>query len=179
MYAIISEIDAQSSEKVNQIWQKLCEVCGLEAIYKIPTPHFTWLVAEELGIEQAKIKLSKIIQVSPQISTHTFGLGLFSGGRPIIYLPMVKTIEMIQLHQYFWDEIRPYCNDLNLYYSPEFWIPHITIALKDISRENLPCAINEIGFEKIELKISMTSFAIAEHGDEKMGTILERFPVGD
>lgn len=179
MYAIISEIDAQSSEKVNQIWRKLCNACGLEAIYKIPTPHFTWLVAEALDVEQVKLKLSNVIQDSPHITTHTFGIGLFSGERPILFLPMVKTIEMIQRHQYIWDEIRPYCTDLKLYYSPKFWIPHITLALKDISRENLPCAINEIGFEKIELKVSITSFAIAEHEDEKLGTILERFPVGD
>jgi 2'-5' RNA ligase len=177
MYAIISEIDNPSGETVNQIWHKLCEACGLGAIYATPTPHFTWLVAEELDVEKSKLNLSEIVKSSPVISTHTFGLGLFSGGHPVLFLPMVKTVEMIHLHQHIWNEISPYTKDLNKYYSPEFWLPHITLALKDINRENLACAINEIGFEKIELNVSMTSLAIAEHEDEKIGTILERFPV--
>jgi len=175
MYAIISEIDEQSGEKVNQIWRKLCEACGLGAIYATPTPHFTWLTAEKLDVEKIKIILSALVKNSPDISTHTFGLGLFSGDHPVLFLPLVKTIEMINFHQRIWDKISPHCKDLNMYYSPDFWLPHITLALKDISRENLACAVNEIGFEKIELKVSMTSIAIAEHEDEKIGSILERF----
>jgi 2'-5' RNA ligase len=177
MYAIISEIDEQSGEKVNQIWQKLCEACDLGAVYTTPTPHFTWLTAEELDVEKSKLNLSEIVKSSPVINTHTFGLGLFSGGHPVLFLPMVKTIEMIQFHQHIWNEISPYAKDLNKYYSPEYWLPHITLAFKDINRENLACAINEIGFEKIELNVSMTSLEIAEHEDEKIWTILERFPV--
>jgi len=177
MYAIISEIDEQSGEKVNHIWQKLCEACGLGAIYATPTPHFTWLTAEELDVEKAKIILSTLAKNSPDISTHTFGIGIFSGVHPVLFLPLVKTIEMINIHQRIWDKISPHCKDLNMYYSSDFWLPHITLALKDINRENLACAINEIGFEKIELNVSMTSLAIAEHEDEKIGTILERFTV--
>jgi len=177
MYAIISEIDKQSSEKVTQIWHKLCDACGLEAIYTIPIPHFTWLISEEMDLDQARsIFVSKIPQI-PGISTYTFGLGIFSGENPVLFLPMVKTIEMIQLHQDIWDRLGPHCGNLNMYYSPSFWMPHITLALKDLNKDNLACAVNAFAFKQVELSVTMLSVCLAELEDKKIGKILQRIPV--
>jgi hypothetical protein len=177
MYAIISEIDSQSSQKVSKLWQTLNQTCGLEAIYTIPTPHFTWLVAEDLDIAPVKSKLFALQQQRLRLNTHTFGLGIFAGGSPVLYLPLVKSLEMIHLHEKIWDDLLPFCKDVNLYYSPPMWLPHITLALKDLNRKNLACAVNQMAFEPIELSITMKSLAIATHEDEKIGKILHRFLV--
>lgn len=177
MYAIISEIDKKSSEKVSQIWHHLCEVCRLEEIYTLPTPHFSWMVADGMILDQAKSKLASMISQVPEISTYTFGLGIFSGTFPVLFLPMVKTIKMIKLHQEIWNQVGPYCSQLNMYYSPSLWMPHITLALKDLDKEKLACAVNAYAFEQIELSVTMTSIALAESEDKKIGNILHRFPV--
>lgn len=177
MYAIMSEIDKQSSEKVTQIWRSLCDACGLEAIYTIPKPHFTWLISEEMDLVQASSIIESIILHAPAISIYTFGLGIFSGEKPVLFLPMVKTIDMIQLHQEIWDQIGPHCSQLKMYYSPPLWMPHITLALKDLNKENLACAVNAYAFEKIELSVNMINICLAELGDKKIGKILQRFPV--
>lgn len=177
MYAIISEIDEGSSEKVSQIWHHLCEVCGLEEIYKLPTPHFSWLVAEGMILDQAKSKVASMISRVPEISTYAFGLGIFSGNLPVLFLPMVKTMDMIKVHQEIWDQVGPHCSQLNMYYSPSLWMPHITLALKDLDKDKLACAVNAYAFEQIELTVTMTSIALAESEDKKIGNILHRFPV--
>ena len=176
MYAIISEIDEHSSETVSKIWQNLCEVCGLDEIYTLPTPHFTWLIADEMDLEQTGLILESMILKVPAIRTFTFGLGIFSGTLPVLFLPMVKTIDMIHLHQEIWDKIGPHCRKLNMYYSPSLWMPHITLALKDIDKEKLACAVNAYAFEQMELSVTMTSIDIAESEDKKIGKILQRFP---
>ena len=177
MYAIISEIDKQSSETVKIIWHDLCEECGLEEIYTLPTPHFSWLVAEEMDLKQAKSTIASMISTVPEIKTYTFGLGIFSGILPVLFLPMVKTMEMINLHQNIWEQVGPFCRQLKTYYSPSFWMPHITLALKDLDKDKLACAVSAFAFEQIELSVSMESIALAESEDKKIGKILERFPV--
>jgi hypothetical protein len=179
MYAIISEIDPHSSTEVAKIWGELSQVCGLREIYTLPTPHFTWLVAEELALEEANSILSSMIVNTPKIATFTSGLGIFSGEYPVLFLPMVKSIEMIHLHQKIWEQLGPCCKEKNKYYSPSFWLPHITLALKDLNKENLTCAVNLIAFEQIELSVLMTSIAIAEHQIGQNAQILERYNVGD
>jgi 2'-5' RNA ligase len=177
MYAIISEIDEESSEKVSQIWHHLCEMCGLEEIYTLPTPHFSWLVADGMILDLAKAKVASMISRVPEISTYTFGLGIFSGILPVLFLPMVKTMDMIQLHQEIWDQVGPHCSQVNMYYSPSLWMPHITLALKDLDKDKLACAVNVYAFKQIELSVTMTSIALAESVDKKIGNILHRFPV--
>lgn len=177
MYAIISEIDKQSSDVVRKIWHDLCEVCGLEEIYTLPTPHFTWLIADEMDLKQAESIVVSMIPEVPEIRTYTFGLGIFSGMLPVLFLPMVKTIEMINLHQNIWDQIGPHCSQLKTYYSPSFWMPHITLALKDLDKEKLACAVNALAFKQIELSVTMKSIALAESEDKKIGKILVRLPV--
>lgn len=176
MYAIISELDQQSSVKVIEFWKTLREACGLRGIYDVPTPHFTWFAAEKLDVDQAKSIISQIVKGVKPFEIRTFGLGVFSGDHPVLYLPLVKTRKILNFHDEVWEKLRPYSEETQLYYSPWLWVPHITLALKDLSRENLSCAINAIAYEPIELINRVTNLILADYKDERPGQMLERFP---
>jgi len=176
MYAVISELDSKSAETVSQIWRRLCLDCGLKEIYNLPTPHFTWFLAEEMDIEKAAPILEQIGLGVESFTLHTFGLGIFSGEKPVLYLPMVKTVEMIQLHQAIWDQIQVYGEDAKLYYSPRLWVPHITLALKDLTKENLACAVNTIAFEPIELFVEVNNLALVTYENKRASETLKTFP---
>jgi len=171
MYAIISELDPGSSTTVSGLWLELRRSCGLTAIYDVPTPHFTWLAAESLNADKAAPILSQIADQASVMTLHTFGLGIFSGEKPVLYLPLVKIRNMISLHEMIWDQIQPYTKQSELYYSPKLWVPHITLALNDLTRESLACAVNAIAFESIELFVKVDNLAIAEHEEELPGQI--------
>jgi len=179
MYAIISELDPKSSSTVNQIWRELCEGCGLTAIYNMPLPHLTWMVAEDLDIEKSKAYLAQISRRTMPLTLHTFGLGIFTGAKPVLYLPTVKTIEMITLHEEIWRQLSPVSTDQKKYYSPRLWVPHVTLALNDLNQENLACAINAIAFETIELFIRISNLALARYEDKKAGEIIENLKFSD
>ena len=175
MHIIISELDPATTEIVKDLWQQLHDKCGLRGIYMTPTPHFTWLVADEFNIEQVKSVLDELVAQVQSFKLHTFGLGIFSGEEPVLYLPMVKSLEMISLHCQIWEHIAPLSHGLKLYYSPKIWVPHITLAIKDLNKENLSCAVNAIAFEQIELYVQVDNLAIAELEDESAGEILHRY----
>jgi 2'-5' RNA ligase len=107
---------------------------------------------------------------------HTFGLGLFSGDNPVLYLPIVKTIEMIQLHQNLWNQIQFYGKDVKLYYSPKLWVPHITLAFKDLTKANLACVVNTIAFESIELFVEVENLALGVYENDRASETIKTFP---
>jgi 2'-5' RNA ligase len=154
MYAVISELDNDSSAVVKSIWARLREACGLRAIYDLPTPHFSWLVANTLDLPRAKSIIADLAAEHLLITSHVFGLGIFSGDRPVLYLPIVKSQAMIDLHNQIWDKLGSMADHVNGYYSPAFWLPHITLAINDLQRENLACALESVAFEPVELTIS-------------------------
>ena len=175
MYAIISKLDPESSTIVSNLWRKLRECCGLSGIYKTPIPHFTWFAAEELEIDKISSELSQMAEDAEPFTIHTFGLGIFSGQDPILYLPMVKSIKMINLHCQMWHKFEHLSDEPNLYYSPKLWVPHITIAFNDLTHENLCCAIDAVAFEPIELFITVDNLNIAKYNEERPGEILQNF----
>jgi 2'-5' RNA ligase len=177
MKAVISELDPKSAETVSQIWQRLCVACGVKEIYNLPTPHFTWFLAEDIDIEKAAPMVEQIALDAEPFTLHTFGLGIFSGDKPVLYLPIVKTVEMIELHQAIWNRIQAYGEDAKLYYSPALWVPHITLALKDLTKENLACAVNTIAFEPIELFVKVDNLALVAYENDQTSEMLKIFHI--
>ena len=176
MYAIISELNKPASEEVKSIWQQLALECELDAIFHLPTPHLTWLICEDLDIPDAVPVLSGFVSQETCFSTHTTGLGVFTGKTPVLYLPVVKTKMFLSIHQIVWNLLTPFVRLHDENYSPEAWVPHVTLALNDLTMANLHCAINHLGFKEIRIEIFIASLSIVEFENDIAGEIINCFP---
>jgi 2'-5' RNA ligase len=183
MYAIISELDYDSSVVVKNLWARLRDACGLREIYNLPTPHFSWLVAEALDLPRAKSVIADLAAHQKTLTSHVFGLGIFSGDRPVLYLPIVKSQGMIDLHNQIWDKLESMTDRANGYYSPAFWLPHITLAINDLRRENLACALESVAFEPVELTIATENLILVVQKGNPPNNVLYQYrlasPGGD
>jgi 2'-5' RNA ligase len=175
MYAIISELDPESAVTVKTLWGELRDACGLEAIYSLPTPHLTWFASEGLDVPAVKAILADVAAGRSGLTTYVFGLGIFSGERPVFYLPMVKSQEMIDLHNLLWEKVNPHARQPNIYYSPPYWLPHITLALNDVTRENLACALESVAFEPVEMVVSAENLIVVAQEDDPATMGLHQF----
>jgi 2'-5' RNA ligase len=175
MYAIISELDSQSSDVVKELWSRLCEACGLKAIYNLPTPHFTWFVAETLDVQAVEVIVADLSSRSRELTTYVFGFGIFSGERPVFYLPLVKSQAMTDLHNEIWSQVISYSQRPTRYYSPNFWLPHITLAINDITKESLACALESVAFDHVEMKVSADNLIVVTQEDDPSSLALKQF----
>mgnify|MGYP001063603042 CR=1 FL=1 len=175
MYAIISELDHDSSVVVKDLWARLRDACGLREIYNLPTPHFSWLVAEALDLARAKAIIAELAAQYLMLTSHVFGLGIFSGDRPVLYLPIVKSQAMIDLHNQIWDKLGSMADRANGYYSPAFWLPHITLAINDLRCENLACALESVAFEPVELTISADNLILVVQKGNPPNNVLYQY----
>jgi 2'-5' RNA ligase len=175
MYAIISELDLNSSVVVKNLWAKLRDACGLREIYNLPTPHFSWLVAEYLDLPRAKAILANLAAHHMILTSHVFGLGIFSGDRPVLYLPVVKSQAMIDLHNQIWDKLGSMTDRANGYYSPASWLPHITLAINDLRRENLACALESVAFEPVELTVAAENLILVVQKGNPPNNVLYQY----
>jgi 2'-5' RNA ligase len=105
------------------------------------------------------------------LTSHVFGLGIFSGDRPVLYLPIVKSQAMIDLHNQIWERLGSLADRANGYYSPAFWLPHITLAINDLRRENLACALESVAFEPVELTISVDNLILVVQKGNPSSTV--------
>lgn len=166
VYAIISLLDETSDAIVQGLWQELETACGLRAIKVFPIPHFTWEGAGFFDIEQVEAELEGIARGSVPLVVQAGGLGIFSGLSPVIYIPLVTTPALLRFHQDIWNAIRPLAQTPNLLYAPETWVPHISLALLDVTRENIACAVEQLAFRSLNLTVQVNNLTLV-------------YPIGD
>ena len=91
--------------RVEILWQMLEQNFGLHGIRVVRYPHFSWNIAEEYPPEELKVAAEELAAQIPPFIFETAGIGLFTGPQPVIYIPLVKTAEMVAYHQKIWERV--------------------------------------------------------------------------
>ena len=137
MEGIVSLLDDKHYQLVEDIWTELVRRFGVRGVYITPYPHFSYHVAANYNLESLTPILERVTSNIATFQVRTGGLGIFSGAAPVIYIPVVRSLELTQLHEALWKEISPFASGTQEYYHPDQWMPHITVGFGDINQENL------------------------------------------
>lgn len=172
MVAIISELDQNTTVFVMHLWRRLNDACGLEGIFNYPNPHFTWLEAGTVAIEPVQALLDSIAQQTYAFPVRITGLNVFEGPSPVLYLSLSRSFSLLNLHKNMWQPLQPFLQAPNFFYEPEKWVPHITLALRDLTKENLSCAISSIEDEPIRQILWVNNLALVEAEDDQLGEMI-------
>jgi 2'-5' RNA ligase len=95
----------------------------------------------------------------------------------VIYVPVVRTLELTRFHEALWPEISKAGFDIVDYYHPEQWMPHITIGMGDINKEKLGRIVQYLSERDFHWEITVDNFAfIYDTGTEQV--LKSRFDFG-
>ncbi len=160
MIAIASLLDIHANRHVEEIWDWLEANCGLSEIKLTPLPHFSWQTAESYDLDPLEAALQNLtLQITP-FTVRTAGIGIFTGEIPVFYLALVKTAKLLTLHQMIWERISPFSRKLNELYDPEYWIPHISLAYRDITPGKLSCALEGLIYSPLDIEIVVDNLSV-------------------
>jgi 2'-5' RNA ligase len=88
-------------------------------------------------LEAAEAVLARFAQNSGSFRVSTSGLGVFTGPRPVLYFPLVRSAALARLHRELWLAVDKIAQGALAYYHPENWIPHITLAQEKLDQRTL------------------------------------------
>ncbi|RPI34293.1 MAG: 2'-5' RNA ligase family protein [Chloroflexota bacterium] len=164
MEGIVSLLDPPHNAEVVKIWEELEAGCGLVGIKITPIPHFSWQIAQAYPPDRLKPILQGIAQSTRPFMAQTSGLGVFSGDRPVVFIALVKTDELLQFHRLVWDFTVDQAITVNPFYAPHEWMPHITLAhataLGPMDGDSLNCAMERLAFRPFRWQIPVDNIAL-------------------
>jgi 2'-5' RNA ligase len=166
MNGIASFLDHSADLRVRNLWQELESKCGLTGVKNTFHPHFTWQVTEGYDRDKIDLVLRKICRLSKSFTVRTGGLGFFTGDKPVIYLPILKDEALIHFHASLWKKTEPLGFHPWNIYSPDRWIPHITLAYNDVTSLNLACAVQSLAFEDHSWEIEIDNLVFFDEAEE-------------
>ena len=175
MHGVVSVLDELHYGRVEALWDLLEEECGLAAIREVPIPHFSWQIAEDYDFEGLQRELQTLANEMGPFEVTTSGLGIFAGAQPVVYVQVTKNPNLMTFHQRMWRLTRVHAAGLSQFYSPEAWMPHITLANKDVDPGSLACAMRCLGMLHLNWRMQVDNFAVVVHEEGQVGSIHSKY----
>jgi len=88
MHGIVSLLPSPFYEKVEEIWKGLEKEAGITGVKVTPYPHFSWQIANNYNFVELEKVMKDIAYKSKPFMVYTAGLGIFTGKKPIIFIPV-------------------------------------------------------------------------------------------
>ncbi|MBF9237256.1 2'-5' RNA ligase family protein [Hymenobacter sp. BT683] len=159
MFAITSLLNPRNAMRINRIVKGLETQFGLDDVQDTPDPHLTYLLTGTRRLNDLKAVLRDVAATTPPFSAYTTGLGVFPGDNPVIYIPVLRSNDLNLLHQRVLDVTAPMCR-AGSYYSPDRWLPHLSLALHDTTPDLLGPVLRHLNQETYNLRLNVNNLAL-------------------
>ena len=175
MAASASLLDDEHSTQVVAIWETLKSEFGLEGVFISPTPHLSYQTAGDFDLEMLARVVGDVAGNARPLKVQTAGLGVFTGPRPTLYIPVVRTPELTKLQLALWSAGAMATDKPSPEYHPARWMPHITLAQGDLTPEVLPQVVAHLNRTELTWQMGIDNLAIVRGKGDKPQEILARF----
>ena len=167
--AIASLLNLDQTPESKKVWDLMEERCTNLGMNSIPIPHLSWQVAEDYATEALVSAISNLVRDWKQFPVKTTGLGLFSGESPVLYLPIIKTKDLLNKHEQLWELCSGYAKDISFHYSPDNWVPHVTIIHQNFSLENASCVISDLYDQDLNMEFQVQKIEVIYQNENEEG----------
>ena len=177
MHGIVSLLDDDHYQMVEDVWRGLEEALGFRGVYVTPYPHFSYHVADHYDVEELEPILRAFAAQTAPFEVLTTGLGIFTGGiYPVVYANVARSPTLSAVNAALWAKVEEVSAGIVEYYHPEQWVPHITLAHGDIRQEQLAEAIRVLSRWDFTWQITVDNIALLyDVGEGKQDEVRLRF----
>jgi 2'-5' RNA ligase len=177
MYGIVSLLDDKHHELVNNLWSEFKARFGVDGVHTTPIPHFSYHVAENYDLDRLGDMLQQAATEQRPFRVRTSGLGLFTGSDPVLYVPVIRSETLLAMHFWLYDALNAIATNPVIHYRADRWLPHITLAHRDVDHELMPQVIRLLTERDFEWEIVIDNLAVLD-GENELHTLWRRFPFG-
>ena len=161
MHGVVSLLDDERYRLIEGVWEELSEKFGVASTFSTPFPHFTYQVSEEYDVSAVESALKGLAARARPFTVRTGGLGVFTSSRPVLYVPIVRSPELNELHAEVWQTLKQNpTGEAAHYYESEMWLPHITLAQGEIDCKSLAEMIGALSTRNFHWEMEVNNLSL-------------------
>lgn len=177
-YAIASILNGEAYAATIAIWDDLERRHGLRAARNALYPHITFVFGECAGesVTLASELAAAAAAIAP-LDVLIDGVGSFEGPSPVLFLRVLRDERLSNAHAVVAAAARRAGLLVREHYTPEAWVPHVTIGFRDVTPAQLPALRAELAARPTRYDGRLDSVSLVEvsqSGIRYSGT----FPLG-
>ena len=156
---LVAILDDTTQQRVRDLWAEFHSRFGAYGVSVTPYPHFSFHVAEEYDGKLLE-NLESFTSLVEPLTVSTAGIGIFTGEVPVIHLNVVRRAALSRLHKAAWELGERFAQNSLSYYTPDNWIPHITLAQGDFTQEQIPKVIDMLQTRDFSWEVQVVGIGI-------------------
>jgi hypothetical protein len=160
MHGVVSLLDREHEERAESLWREIERTFGVRGEYATPVPHCSYHVAERYDLPRVTAALERLAAVTTPFSVTANGVGVFTGPRPVVYVPIARHAALSHLHAAVWSSLDGLAGEVTAYYRSERWLPHITLSFGDVHPERLPAIVGFLNQQPLEWEIRIDNLSL-------------------
>ena len=172
MHGLVSLLDGTYYSLVEDLWKELEDQFGLVGIKVTPYPHFSWQVAQDYNLDKIESLMLKVAKKIKPFKVRTTGLGIFAGKNLILYITITINKGLIATHELIFNYFNKISHNLVQYYSPSIWVPHISLAYTDLTKDNIGEVVKYLSTRDYHWEIEINNIAFIYEPTGLIGELL-------
>ena len=177
MHSAIALFDDESTAQVERLWELLASEVQLVGIQRTPGPHLSWdvfLDANNMGLEDV---LERRAGGMAPLTLDLHGLGIFPGADPVLYLNVLKTAPLLELHGSLHEDLNRVVQGRSPLYAPDRWVPHVTLAARDGDHRRMCMGIVKLLERDLPDQLRVDALGWIDQPTGEVGRLAARFPL--
>jgi hypothetical protein len=128
-YGIVALLDEMHEQILQDLWQELERDFGIRHPFDNPIPHITHLQAQKIREKSLEEALEKFATMQEPYLVRTAGLGIFTGERLALYVPVVRNPALTAVQTTLIATVAPAIEGMADTHQLNHWLPHLTLII--------------------------------------------------
>ena len=178
MPGVIALLPEPFAAKVEALWDTMEHEFGLPRGYPGAIPHLTFHLGSHDVATGAEQVVRRVAAKTAPFAVHSAGPGIFGGTPPVIHIMVARSPAAAALAEGLELELAAAgYPGTDPYFGPDKWIPHITIAHRNLEGIELGPLLAWLAGQDLAWEIPLRRISIARE-TELSAEILGTFPLG-
>ncbi|MPZ13622.1 MAG: hypothetical protein GEU73_04230 [Chloroflexi bacterium] len=161
MQSVCTLLPSDFYERVIDLRASLSADPALGAIYDPPFVHFTLQLAPEYDWPGLEAALAAFAKRQPPFDVRTVGILAFTGSGTTIAIAPFKDQRLADFHAGIWATVSPFAQgEVDLFYHPERWVPHVTIKRCGPHGESFGKAMASLAKERFSWTMTVDNVSV-------------------
>lgn len=157
---IVSLLEGEPYRSVRNLWRLFENRYNSVGVRIFSHPHITFQGGKAENPRRLKKDFLKVVSQIKPFEIKIRGTRHFD--KKAICLKVEKTKELIEINKQVNRFLETHCQSLLEHYAPGIWIPHITLAMDDLTEENFEKAWAKLKNSRIEFKQKLHNICIVK-----------------
>ena len=132
---VMTLLEGAARDEALRLWRVFEREYGSVGVQTFAHPNLTFGGGACGDVEELGHQLERLARDLQPVEVHISGVGFFDEPRRAAFLEVAGSEPLEQIHRRIDHVLQHCCNDVFGLYRPGRWVPHVTVAMGDLSPE--------------------------------------------